>query len=33
VGTDWVNFNVFDGTHEFIKEDGPIDALVAELRK
>ena len=31
VGTDWVNFNVFDGTHEFIKEDGPIEKLVEEL--
>ena len=33
VGTDWVNFNVFDGTHEFIKDDEPIERLVAELEK
>ena len=33
VGTNWVNFNVFDGVHEFVKDDEPIDALVAELKK
>ena len=33
VGTEWISFTVFDGTHEFIKEDTPIKALVEELQK
>ena len=33
VGTDWVNFRVFDGTHEFFKDDEPIEKLVEELTK
>lgn len=31
VGTDWISFNVFDGVHEFIKDDEPIRELVYEL--
>jgi len=33
VGTDWLNFNVFDGTHELFKEDGPIEKFAEELKK
>lgn len=31
VGTDWVEMIVFDGTHEFCKDDGPIQKLVKDL--
>ena len=31
VGTDWVNFIVFEGKHEFIKDDEPIKKLVADI--
>ncbi len=31
VGTDWVNLIVFDGIHEFCKDDAPIEKLVNEL--
>lgn len=31
VGTDWVNLVVFDGVHEFCKDDEPIEKLVNEL--
>jgi len=33
VGTDWVNFVVFDGIHEFCKDDAPIEKLVNELKE
>lgn len=31
VGTDWVELKIFDGTHEFCTDDGPLDRLVADL--
>lgn len=31
VGTDWVDFIVFDGVHEFYKDDAPIRRLVSDL--
>ena len=31
VGTDWINFIVFDGTHEFCKDDSPITDLITEV--
>ena len=31
VGTDWVSFITFEGTHEFHKDDAPIKALVEEI--
>lgn len=31
VGTDWVEMKIFDGVHEFCKDDGPLDRLVADL--
>ncbi len=31
VGTDWVELIVFDGTHEFCKDDQPIERLIADL--
>ena len=31
VGTDWVNLIVFDGVHEFCKDDAPIEGLVKYL--
>lgn len=32
-GTDWVNFIVFDGKHEFCRDDAPIERLVGYLKK
>ena len=31
VGTDWLSFIEFEGTHEFCKEDGPIKKLVEDI--
>ena len=31
VGTDWVDFAVFEGVHEFTKDDGVIAALMKDL--
>lgn len=31
VGTDWISFITFEGTHEFCKDDAPIKALVDEI--
>lgn len=31
VGTEWVNFDVFDGNHEFFKYDEPIEKLADDL--
>ena len=31
--TDWVKFTVFDGWHEFIKDDNDIESLVKDLNK
>ena len=31
VGTDWVKFITFDGTHEFCKDDEPIEALIKDI--
>ena len=31
VGTDWLSFVLFEGTHEFCKDDIPIQMLVEEL--
>jgi hypothetical protein len=31
VGTDWVDFIVFDGGHEFIKDDKPLQKLAKDL--
>ena len=33
VGTDWVDFISFEGTHEFCKQDLPIERLIKELYK
>ena len=33
VGTDWVKLLIFDGTHEFYKEDAPILQLIEDLKK
>lgn len=33
VGTDWIDLIVFDGKHEFYKEDAPIERLVNDLKK
>ena len=32
VGTQWVDFIVFDGTHEFCRDDAPIHRLVRDLK-
>ena len=32
VGTDWVELIVFDGCHEFCKDDRPIERLIADLK-
>ena len=32
VGTDWVELIVFDGGHEFCRDDRPIERLIADLR-
>ena len=32
VGTNWLSFITFDGTHEFCLDDAPIEALVRELK-
>ena len=31
VGTDWLNFISFDGTHEFCKDDSPIERLIKDI--
>ncbi len=31
VGTDWLQFVIFDGEHEFCKDDGPIKKMVQTL--
>ena len=33
VGTDWVDYIEFDGTHEFCRDDGPIERMINDLRK
>lgn len=33
VGTDWLNFVVFDGVHEFNKNDAPIEHFAGILKK
>ena len=33
VGTDWVTFIPFDGTHEFCHDDAPIEKLARELQE
>ncbi len=33
VGTDWIRLMVFDGTHEFCKDDSPIEQLIDDLMK
>ena len=30
VGTDWVTFDIFDGTHEFFKYDEPIQKRLSK---
>lgn len=32
VGTEWVELKIFDGVHEFIKDDEQIEKLIAELK-
>ena len=32
VGTEWVTFKVFDGTHEFCKDDEPIQKLIDDIK-
>lgn len=32
VGTDWVELTVFDGTHEFCREDRQIERLIADIQ-
>lgn len=31
VGTDWLELTVFEGTHEFCRDDAPIARLVQDL--
>lgn len=31
VGTDWVKFQIYEGTHEFIKDDEAINTLINDL--
>ena len=31
VGTDWVDFAVFEGEHEFVKDDAPLQQLITDL--
>ena len=31
VGTDWVDFVMFEGTHEFCKDDAPIERLINDI--
>ena len=31
VGTDWVDFRTFDGTHQFCMDDEPIQKLIGDL--
>ena len=31
VGTDWIDFFAFEGTHEFFKHDAPIERLIKDL--
>ena len=33
VGTDWLNFIVFDGEHEFCLDDKPIEDLIKDISK
>jgi dienelactone hydrolase len=33
VGTDWVDFDIFEGKHEFFRDDAPIERLVADISK
>ncbi|MBR1970651.1 MAG: hypothetical protein IKA17_09910 [Clostridia bacterium] len=33
VGTEWVSFKVFNGVHEFFKDDTPIQKLVNDIKK
>ena len=33
VGTDWTELIVFDGKHEFYKDDAPIDKLISDIKK
>ena len=33
VGTDWVDFDIFEGKHEFFHDDAPIARLVDEISK
>ena len=33
VGTEWVEFIVFNGAHEFCKQDEPIERLISDLTK
>ncbi len=33
VGTDWVDFDVFEGTHEFFRDDAPIVKLIEDISK
>ena len=32
VGTDWFDFILFEGTHEFCRDDAPIHRMVQDLR-
>lgn len=32
VGTEWIDFKVFDGTHEFCLDDEPIQKLVKDIK-
>ena len=32
VGTEWVDFKVFSGTHEFCMDDGPIHKLINDIK-
>ncbi len=32
IGTEWVKLDVFDGTHEFFKDDEPIRKLVRDIK-
>jgi hypothetical protein len=32
VGTDWIDLMIFEGVHEFCKDDAPIERLVNDLK-
>lgn len=33
VGTDWINLHIFEGEHEFCKDDDPIKKLIEDIKQ